>query len=199
MEPLLELETWRTLLVLLPLAVALCVSAVWDAMERKIPNVVTYPAFGVGLVVHAVAWGWWGLAWALGAAVTTLLVGIVLMIGGVMGGGDVKLLTATAAFLGFGGLGEVLFYAVWIGFLLGVVLAIANRYVWEMFARMGRWLRGLFRWAVYRTDQVAESLETDERSEVPFGVAIFLGFVLAYTEAASGWPGWIDWFFRMSQ
>ena len=197
MEALLELETWRTLLVVLPLAATLLVSAVWDAMERKIPNVVTYPAFGVGLLVHTVAWGWWGLAWALGAALTTFVVGLFLMIGGLMGGGDVKLLVATGAFLGFGGLGEVLFYAVWVGFLLGLLMAAFNGYLWTMLGRMGRFLWGLVRRVAYQTDQVAEELETDERSEVPFGVAIFLGFVLAYTEASSGWPGLLNWFIHL--
>jgi prepilin peptidase CpaA len=194
METFLELETWRTWTVLGPLMALTAVAAITDARERIIPNTLTYPSFFVGLVAHGVALGWAGLGWGLATAVTVLIVGIVLMILGWMGGGDVKLLTAVGALVGFGGLGEILFYSVFVGSALGLVMAAFNGYLWKMLARMGRFLWGLVRQVAYRTKQVGEELERDERSEIPFGIAVCIGTWLAYTEARFGWPGLWTWF-----
>lgn len=194
MEALLELETWRWLVVLGPSAAILLVAAISDALEQTIPNWLTYPSIGVGLAAQTAALGWHGLGWGLAAAVVTFLVGLVLFLPGWLGGGDVKLLTGVAAFLGFGALGEVLFYAIWTGFILGIALSIINGYFIEMWQQIGRFFRGIFRAIWYRTGEPDEEMEPDERAAVPFGVAVFIGFVLAYSEAKFGWPGFLDWF-----
>jgi prepilin peptidase CpaA len=194
MEAILELQNWRTLLVLTPCAAVLLVAATTDTLERKIPNWLTYPAFFAGLIVHTVAWGWSGFGSGLGAAALVFVVGFLLLLPGWMGGGDVKLLTGLAAFLGLSAFGEVLFYAVWVGFFLGIAIALINGYFLEMWRQIWEFFAGLFRAVAYRTRNLATVLETDERAEVPFGVAIFFGFVLAYTEAKMDWPGLIDWF-----
>ena len=194
MDPLLELENWRTLLVTVPCAGVLLVAATIDTLTRKIPNWLTYPAVPVGLIVHGVAWGWGGLASAFGAALLVFVVGILLLLPGWMGGGDVKLMTGLAAFLGLSAFGHVMFYAVWVGFVLGLLIALINGYFLELWRQIGRFFAQLLRSVAYRTSNLFEEMETDERAEMPFGVAIFLGFVLAYTDARYGWPGLLDWF-----
>jgi len=194
MDALLELQHWRTLLVFVPCAAVLLVAATTDTLDRTIPNWLTYPAFGVGLVVHTVAFGWSGLGSSLGAALLVFVVGFILLLPGWMGGGDVKLLTGLAAYLGLSAFGEVMFYAIWVGFFLGIAIALINGYFFEMWRQIWEFFAGLVKMVAYRTRNVAEDLETDERAEVPFGVAVFFGFVLAYTEAARDWPGLLDWF-----
>ncbi|MFB6373577.1 MAG: prepilin peptidase [Bradymonadaceae bacterium] len=194
MEALLELQNWRTLLVLTPCAAVLLVAATTDTLHRKIPNWLTYPAFFVGLIVHTVAWGWGGLGSAIGAALLVFAVGFLLLLPGWMGGGDVKLLTGLTAFLGLSAFGEVMFYAIWVGFFLGIAIALINGYFIEMWRQIWQFFAGLVKAAAYQTRNVTRELETDERAEVPFGVAVFFGFVLAYTEATRDWPGLMDWF-----
>ncbi len=194
METFLELDTWRTWIVLAPLFAVTLIGAITDARERIIPNTLTYSSFFVGLAAQTVALGWSGLGWGLLTALTVLVVGIVLMMCGLMGGGDVKLLAAIGAFVSFQGLGEVLFYSVFVGSALGFAMAAFNGYLWTMLARMGRFLWGLVRQVAYQTAQVGEKLERDERSEVPFGIAICVATWLAYAEARLGWPGLWTWF-----
>lgn len=195
MEALLELGGWRALCVAIPLAATLVPAAILDALYGRIPNAITYPAFVVGLVVHTIAWGWSALPGAVGAAALTLVVGLLLRAPGWLGGGDVKLLTALAAFVGLGALGESLFYAIWVGFVLGLLQTVSNGAFFDMLRRIGRFFLGVVRAVGYRTDQVLEELETDEASTIPFAVAIFAGVVLAWTEARYGWPGLFAWFF----
>lgn len=194
MEPLLELAYWRHLLVVVPCAAVLMVAACIDAWSARIPNWLTYPAFPIGLVVHTIGWGWSGLGAALLASLIVFVGGVLLLLPGWMGGGDVKLLTGLAAFVGLGAFGEIMFYAVWVGFFLGLAVALINGYFLEMWRRIGHFFVGLYRAVVYRTPQAVQTLERDERAEVPFGVAIFIGFVLTYTDARYGWPGLLERF-----
>jgi prepilin peptidase CpaA len=197
MESLLELTLWRQLLVLIPMGIALCIAAYTDWRERKVFNWLSYSAILVGLAIHPIAY--WSISPLGGviAAVVTFVVGLVMFAflpGGWFSGGDIKLLVAVAAFLGFEGLGEVLFYSVFCGAILGLVMALFNGYLWEMLKRMFRYLRSLVRAAAYQSTQVRESLERDDRSRVPFAIAILAGAILAYTDARYGWPGVLDWY-----
>lgn len=192
MEAILELGGWRTWTVLAPLGAMLAAAAVTDFDSRTIPNRLTYPGFGVGLVAHGLAFGWSGLGWGFLTAFVVLFVGYFLLVFGLMGGGDVKLLTAIGAFLGFQGLGEILFYAMLVGFVMGIGQSIWTGKFGAMLRRLGRFLWGLVRSAAYKTTQVAEGLDPDEANEVPFAVAIFAGGVLAWTDAVYGWPGLLE-------
>jgi prepilin peptidase CpaA len=75
-------------------------AAVWDVRQRRIPNKLTVPVFGVGLVYQAFH-GWSGLADAgLGFLLGFGTLFVLWMIGG-GGGGDVKLMGALSVWLGF--------------------------------------------------------------------------------------------------
>jgi prepilin peptidase CpaA len=108
------METWRA--IAYPcMFVFTAVALVCDLRTRKLPNVLTVPAFGLGLLFHAVCgFGGWGLPDAgsgllgaradLGFALGGFGVGFGLMlvlwlIGG-SGGGDVKFMGALGAWLG---------------------------------------------------------------------------------------------------
>ncbi|MFB6262076.1 MAG: prepilin peptidase [Bradymonadaceae bacterium] len=195
METLLSVTPWRTWLVLVPLGVVVTSAAVTDARDRRIPNNLTYPAFVFGLVAHGLALGWWALGYALLAALAVFIVGLLLMAFGLVGGGDVKLLMCIAAFTGFGGLSEIFFYSIVAGGILGFVYAIFDRHLIDVVGQLFRFLRGLWRQALYRTTALGEDLDDrEERADFPFGVAVFAGTVLAFTEARFGWPGLLSWY-----
>ena len=75
-------------------------AALTDFLWHKIPNILTFPSMGVGIVGHGVAYGWEGLGFSLGG----LGLGLVLLLGfyamGGMAAGDVKLMAAVGAFVG---------------------------------------------------------------------------------------------------
>ena len=94
---------WNSFIVVFVLMAAFA-----DVRWRRIPRTLTVPAFAAGLIVH------WALQsklpWVahygdfLSAAATALLafaIGLALFSLGAIGGGDVKLITALGAMLGF--------------------------------------------------------------------------------------------------
>lgn len=195
MDELVKLAEWKVALVLAPLALVCLIGAWTDWKERKVFNKHTYPLIIVSLVTHTVAMGLDGLLSGLIAVAIALVVGLIIMVFFGVGGGDVKLLMGVGAALGTGGLMQVAWYSVWVGFVLGVALAAANGYLWVMFKNIGRYLRGIFRSLIYKTKQVREKLEVDdERNKVPFAIAILGGVIFTFTDAVYKWPGFWRWY-----
>ena len=94
--------------------------------------------------------------------------------------------TVVGAFLGPQGLGEVTFYSVLVGGAGGLVMAAFNGYLVDMLKRLGRFLRGIYRFIIYRTMAVTEKMERDERSWIPFAIAILFGGLFTWTDAIYG-------------
>lgn len=186
---------WAQLVIFVPLGILLVAATVTDLRDRTIPNKLTYGAIPVGLVCATIVFGPKALLMGLLAVVASFVIGIVIAtVAGWIGGGDVKLLMGVGAFLGLEGLGATFFYAVLAGAVLGVMMTIYNGYFRDMLIRLGRFLRGAFRMFLYKTTLLREDLETDPRSHIPFALPILAGGILAYVEAATGWPGLIEWF-----
>lgn len=109
---------------------ALLVVSVIDLYHRIIPNVITYPGIGIGLVFSWLTGspGWWssligllsggGLLWGLawGYAILARKEG--------MGGGDIKLLAMIGAFLGWPGVLITLISSSFLGTLVGLGLML---------------------------------------------------------------------------
>ena len=146
---------------------ALIVAALNDVYEFKIPNwisillIIAYPVAGVvvGASMATLVEGF-----LIGAGALTL--GFALFAGRVVGGGDAKLLAATAPWLGAGALGSFLFLTAITG--LGLAIAIM------MFRRMpilpvyshAPWLIALHQ----------------RKKDLPYGVAIAGGGLLSFSQ-----------------
>lgn len=174
--------TWVQTSLVAVTGLALAISLVTDLRSRKILNVVTYPAILVGLAVHAVAWHWsarpgLGLEWSL----------IGLVVGGLpfllinafnakaFGLGDVKLMAAVGALMGFPFILTAIVYVAVTG---GVVAVVALLWTGRMRETLVRMFGKLFR----RRRDEAEEGEKPEKRElyVPYGVAIAFGTLWAF-------------------
>lgn len=146
---------------------ALVVAAANDLYEFKIPNwisvvlVVAYPVAGLaagasaGLLLEGVV---------VGAA--ALAVGFTLFCFNVIGGGDGKLLAATALWIGLSQIGWFLFYTSIAG--LGLIIALLTFRSLPIFPFYARapWVLQLY----------------DRKKDVPYGVAIAGGGVVSFSQ-----------------
>lgn len=176
---------------LLALTFLVCAVAAWvDVATRRIPNLLTYPALVLGLVLNVllapvlrvagadVAVVWLG---ATETATSALLgfglcafLGVVSFIVRGLGGGDVKLIAALGALLGLGTVVGVLFNALLFAGVIGLVnWALQGTLVPRLQVVATNLLATLV------TRDGAKDIYPFGRSEAPFGLAVLLGLLLA--------------------
>lgn len=162
------------------LAAALAVSVVTDLRTRKILNKITFPTMGLCLLLR-LAGGlenglWWGPATGPGLAsgLLGLLIGgsffLLLSLLGGMGLGDVKLMAAVGAGVGFP---MVLACLVFVGVAGGVQALLSL--VWR--GKLLKTLGGMGRSALQKVRLVAKDAGQPERDYIPYGVSIAVGTV----------------------
>lgn len=151
-----------------------CVASWWDLRTRRIPNGLTVPALVAALCLHGAHGAGQGLLVSAGGA---LAAGVLLLPGYLLrftGAGDVKLLMAVGAFLGFPSALTAGLLALLVGGLLGLVTA----------ARFGRFVEVLgrtfhvARWLAYRAAGAPLRAPNTSSLRVPFGIAIAIATVL---------------------
>jgi prepilin peptidase CpaA len=152
------------------------VACLTDLRTRRIPNALTYGAIVIALG-FAGSHGWQSFAEAFGAALATLLVGSLLLSLGFLGGGDVKLLAAGAATIGFPGF-----------LLLIVYIAIAG----GAFAAFTAWRDGRLRTVLLHLSQslaCRTAIVADQKARrVPYALAICAGTCYyAASESIAPW------------
>ena len=82
------------------LSIALIGAAVTDVRSSRIPNIITFPLAGLGLMIHSVSDGLDGFLFSIqGLGIGFGLLFVFYLLGG-MGAGDVKLLAAVGAIIG---------------------------------------------------------------------------------------------------
>ena len=156
--------------LLTPWLVALCVS---DVRHRRLPNVLTLGGLAVALAWRT-GWGgidglWDGLATA-GVCVFFLLPPFLVR---AAGAGDVKMLAACGAFLGWSRLFLFLVSVSFAGFAVALVMVLMRR---ASVARLRHWFRCVFDWRSDRAaGRSAMPVRDDESVRIPFGLAIAIG------------------------
>jgi prepilin peptidase CpaA len=113
---ILQLSLWFFLIV--------CVAASYtDLRWRRVPNLLTYGSIVI-LVALSATRGLLSLALTLGSAIVVVLAGSLIFGLGWLGGGDIKLLAAGAAAVGFPSFFLVLLYVAAIGGIIGACYAL---------------------------------------------------------------------------
>jgi prepilin peptidase CpaA len=156
---------------------------VTDLRSRRIPNVLTFTAFGAALVLRIAFQGWFGLGLALAGAVAAPAVLLLAHMGRGLGMGDIKLAIAVGAFLG----PKLAVAAMLCGAVIGGVIAIA------LLMRRGQLLSDLF--GLFLTGlPFVKNRKSDSPGAsapavltMPYGVAIGMGSLI--TLAVYTWLG----------
>ena len=157
------------------LAVAF-VACVTDVQSRRIPNVLTFGAAAVAVVVHGLVGGLSGL----GASIGGWLLGVALFLPffalGGMGAGDVKLLAALGAWLGPRDTLWVAIYTSMAGGLMAVVVALGSGYLKTALRNVRNLLTY---WALVGPRPVPGiTLEESKAPRLAYAVPIFAGTVV---------------------
>ena len=164
-------------------AVLLCGAAAWcDLRFRRIPNALTLPTLAIALCLHGVTHGLPGL---LSSLLGMLVAAAVVLPGyafGFTGAGDVKLLAAVGALLGFPGALFAALLSLVLGGVLSVVLSLLRRNLSSLLKNT--W--GLGRWLVVRSTGAPVQAPVPSGKGVPLGVAIAVATLLV---VFGPWPG----------
>jgi prepilin peptidase CpaA len=147
-------------------------AALWDVLQGRVPNVLTYSAAGAGLVLNEVVRP---SGIGIGSAALGLLAGFVPMLlvylGGGLHGGDVKLMGAVGAFLGPYWTAYALLYTCLLGAVLCMGLILWKEGIGGVILRLG----GVFRRAGPGDDQLP-------KLRFPFAVAVLAGVLWVVVE-----------------
>ncbi|MDV7340378.1 prepilin peptidase [Terasakiella sp. A23] len=149
-------------------AAFLLVAALEDVRRYRIPNVVIVILAAIYPVYIFVAPFEVSFAWSFGVATTFFLIGVGLFAAGIMGGGDVKLMTVAGLWAGLEGLFPFLIGMALVGgaMSLFMMMAPARNGCAYLCAHMGLY-------------SIQEKIMTDK---LPYGVAICAGgLYAAYT------------------
>ncbi len=164
-------------LLLLCTVVTLC--ALSDLATAKIYNHVTYPAAVLGLVMALLSGGPSELLMhAAGLAIGFAPFFIFFLFKG-MGGGDVKLMAAVGAIVGYPMIGGALFHTLLVGGVVAVSVMLWKGVLWRGI-RNSLWT--IVTWALPMPTQ---KLNPANSQKIPFGVAIALGSIWATVEGLS--------------
>lgn len=155
------------------------ICAASDLMAGKIYNYVTYPAAALGLILALVSGGWVELGHhALGMAIAFLPFFVVFLFRG-LGGGDVKLIGAAGAIMGYPLIVAGLFHTILVGGVVAVGVMLWKGVLWKGI-RNALWT--IVTWAL---PVKTMPLDPANSEKVPFGVAIALGTIWASLEGLS--------------
>jgi prepilin peptidase CpaA len=154
----------------LELALVLCVAAIaayTDMKTGRIPNVLPASLLVAALILTGLA-GWQSAAISAALFVLVFSLGTLLFSLKLIGGGDVKLLAAAAAALGWPDTAAFLLYTILAGGVLGLIIALARGRLRPMLANMRAMLFPVL--SGVRPAPVPSAV-----GSMPYGLAIFAG------------------------
>jgi prepilin peptidase CpaA len=153
----------------------LAVALVTDLQNRKIYNWLTFPAMLTGLVLNTAFGGLHGLQSSLIGLLVASLVFLAGFLMNAMGAGDVKLMAAVGAWLGWPYAFSSVVYVTLFGGIIAIAAAAANGSLKAMLKNVGWFVYGLV-----TPGAKAEAAFTQSAAPpVAYGVSIALGALLA--------------------
>ncbi len=171
------------------IVIAVVASAI-DLLTRRVPNVLTGPAWILGLAWAFSQGGWAGLADGFAASLILALPYVLLFAFAGGGAGDAKLMAAVGAWLGIMNGLLALFAIALCGSLMAISIALHHKRFRSVMAYMKQSVCAVMYTVSSRgrvNDLTFAPRERQEMMTMPYGVAIFSGACLA-AGMAGLWP-----------
>ena len=153
----------------------LSVAVVTDLQTRKIYNWLTFPAILAGIGLNVAIGGWAGLQTSLLGLFLGSLVFVVGFFMGAMGAGDVKLMAAIGAWMGWPYTLAAVIYVTIVGGVIALGAAALNGSLNQLFKNIYWFFVGL----VTPGAKASASLTQSAAPPVAYGVSIAIGTALA--------------------
>lgn len=158
----------------LALFTVLSICSYTDWKHRRIYNKVTLPGIALGLVLAGTANFPGGLWNALLACLLAFTMFYLLFALGVMGGGDVKLVAAIGALIGYPLIWDALFYGIVAGGVYAIAVLACRGGLWQALKNVTWFLFGLILW------RKMASLHSEHSIKIPYGLCLAVGTACAY-------------------
>jgi prepilin peptidase CpaA len=160
------------------LALALIVASITDVIQRRIPNLVTYPTVFIALIAYSYIGGWEGLFFSIGGCSFGFAVFFMAYLMGGMGAGDIKLMSAVGAVLGFKQTVITSLIIAICGGILAIGFAFYHRNLKNTLSKI---FLSILYLGMYKDSSLLK-VDQDKisRERIPYGVAITSGVFLFY-------------------
>lgn len=140
--------------------VLVVIGALFDVKEKRIPNKLTFPALFIGLIGNILLSGFSGLSFSLLGFIAGLLIFMIPYALGAMGAGDVKMMAAVGAIMGWR---FVLVSAVYVA-IAGLPVALPIYLYHRVYSK-------------YAGKHTQSDLTTSDKIYVPYGLCIAIGVI----------------------
>ncbi len=160
------------------LIIVLIISSVTDLYQRRIPNLVTWPAVLMALLIYFLIGGLDGVLFSLGGLAFGFVIFLLPYLMGGMGAGDVKLMCAVGSVLGFRHtIGAFLFIAI-VGGVMALGLMLYRRILRQTLSKI---FKSLVLLGVFQDISLLKfDKEKLMQDGIPFAVAITSGVCLFF-------------------
>jgi prepilin peptidase CpaA len=149
------------------------VGAYFDIKSARIPNRLTYSAILAALILRPLLLGWHGLFQGLGGLLLGGGIFAFLFMIHTMGGGDVKLMAAVGALVGFSNTGQALIWCTLFGGLMAIGYVVAKKRYRATLLNLISLVR--FHATAGAASHPELNLSNPEAVRMPYGVAIAVG------------------------
>jgi len=154
-----------------------------DLRTRRIPNWLTVPGLGLGIVLNSILGGWAGAKDSLLGASLGLGILLPFVLIRSLGAGDWKLVGALGAFLGPDHLIVVLMATIMVAGVMALILVIWKHRIRQTARNIARMFRAFF---TFHLPGPELSLDDPEALKIPFGVAVAIAVLLYAAAHARG-------------
>ena len=151
-------------------------AALTDVQSARIPNALTVSSGLAGLLAHAVLPAGSGWSTSLGGMAAGLAVFFPFFALGGLGGGDVKLMAALGAWVGWPSVLSLALYTALAGGVVAISVALAHGYLRQALRNLAALAKF---WAVAGVRPAPElTLEHGRGPRVPYALPIFVGLLV---------------------
>lgn len=162
-------------------ALTVLVACVFDVSTSRIPNPLTFSAAALAIGFHLLAPSGGGVWFALGGFAVGLAMFFPMFALGAMGAGDVKLMTAAGAWIGWKAIVFVALYASLAGGILALIVALRRSYLRQALSNIK--MLASYWWVEGVKPLPALTLESQQSLRFPYAVAIAAGLAVTLWRA----------------